>query len=127
MDITLPDGCGNAPRIGIVADIVGNWARSDRAALEDWLGEDATWTLVGAGTRRGRGAAAQVAPPFSPERMELTSIITHGRLASCDGFLEAGGERLCFSHALRFAGAAKTARIADVRSYCIREGGGTRG
>lgn len=119
MEIKLPTDCGNAPRIGIVGDFAVNWAKGDAESLSDWLAADARWALVGGDTHRGPEAAGEASPSFSPERVEVTSIITHGRLASCDGYLEAGGRRLGFSHALRFATTSKTAKIAELRSYCI--------
>lgn len=106
MDVTLPTDCGNAPRIAIVSDIVTYWARDDRASLAEWLGDDATMP----------------APPWQPDSLEVLAVITHGRLASCDGVLSAGDRQLAFSHVFRFASTSKTAKVADVRSY---SGGGT--
>lgn len=119
MDIVLPSGCGNAPRIDVVGDFAVNWAAGEEAAVAEWLTDDAAWTLVGGDTYSGTDAAAMTAPPFKPERVELLSIITHGRLASCDGYLEAADKRISFSHAFRFASTSKTAKIAELRSYCI--------
>ena len=119
MDIKLPTDCGNAPRIGIVADFAVAWAKGDAPTVSSALAENASWTIVGGETFTGPAAAEQVSPPFLPERVELISIITHGRLASCDGYLEADGKRLNFSHAIRFASTSKTAKIAELRSYLI--------
>ncbi|MFE8885030.1 hypothetical protein ACFYLX_04195 [Pseudarthrobacter enclensis] len=119
MKITMPSDCGNAPRLGIVGDFAVNWAAGDAAALSLWLSDDARWTVVGAGIHSGPGAAGQAMPPFTPERVQVISVITHGRLASCDGYLEAGSRRVAFSHTFRFAGASKTAKVVELRSYCI--------
>lgn len=122
MEIKLPTDCGNAPRIGIVGDFAVNWAAGDTEAVAEWLADSVTWTLVGDATHAGPAAAREVAPPFSPRRVELVTIITHGRLASCDGFLEADGRRIDFSHSFRFASTAKIAKIVEIRSYCIPHG-----
>lgn len=119
MEIKLPTDCGNAPRIGIVGDFVVNWAKGDTEAVSEWLADDASWTLVGGDAPRGPEATQELHPPVSPDRMEVNSIITHGRLASCDGNLEGGGRRIDFSHAIRFASTSKNAKIAELRSYCI--------
>lgn len=100
MDITLPDGCGNSPRMALVADFVSAWARGEE--LDEWLREDVTWTVHG---EAGTGS----------ETLTVHSIITHGRLASCDGQLDGG----VFSHVLRFASTAKTAKIVEIRSYHV--------
>ena len=119
MKTTLPTDCGNAPRIGVVADVVTNWAQGDAEALAEWLTDDATWTLVGTTEHNGEDAALHVCPSDAATHLEVTSIITHGRLASCDGFLDTEKGRIGFSHAFRFASTSKTAKIKDVRSYCI--------
>ncbi|HLS15278.1 MAG TPA: hypothetical protein VK095_12280 [Beutenbergiaceae bacterium] len=119
MEIKLPADCGNAPRIVIMGDFAVNWARSDTEAISEWLATDATWTLIGGDRHSGPAAAREIGPPFSPDRVEIISITTHGRLASCDGYLEAGQRRIDFSHAIRFASTSKTAKIAELRSYCI--------
>ncbi|GFZ88041.1 hypothetical protein GNZ21_15095 [Nesterenkonia alkaliphila] len=119
MEIKLPADCGNSPRIGIVSDFAVNWAKGDAQSVSEWLTEDSVWTLVGGGSYSGPAAAEQVRPTFTPEHVEVVSVITHGRLASCDGYMETAGVRIDFSHVLRFASTAKTARIAELRSYCI--------
>lgn len=56
-------------------------------------------------------------PPWQPDRLEVLAVITHGRLAACDGVLSAGDKRLRFSHVFRFASTSKTAKVAEVRTY----------
>ena len=119
MEISFPAGCGNSPRIDIVSEFVANWAKGDAAAVAEWLSEDASWVVVGGESHTGPDSSQLTSPPFEAERMEVLSIVTHGRFASCDGYLEAGTARLGFSHVFRFAGAAKTARIVQIRSYRI--------
>lgn len=123
MEVILPADCGNAPRMVIVGDFIANWASGDHEALSTWLSEDASWTLVGTGTYSGPGSARDAIPQQSPDRLVFQSIVTHGRLASCDGYLQNGPDRTPFSHAIRFAGATKSAKIAEIRTYMIaREG-----
>lgn len=119
MEIELPSDCGNAPRIGIVSDFIVHWAAGDTEAVSAWLADDVRWTLVGNSVHDGPEAAREACPLFLPERVELISVITHGRLASCDGYLVAGAKRMDFSHAIRFSSTAKTAKIAELRSYLI--------
>lgn len=123
MEVTLPTDCGNAPRIGIVSEFVVAWASGEAESVSEWLTDEARWTLIGGETYSGADAATDVGPPFSPDHVEVISVITHGRLASCDGYLEAAGQRLDFSHVLRFASTSKTAKVAEVRSYCIETPG----
>ena len=119
MQITLLTDSGNAPRIAIVSELAANWATGEAAAIAEWLTNDESWLLIGADTHRGPEATGPVIPRLIPDHVEVTSILNHGRLSCCDGHLEAGSRRIDFSHALRFASTSKTAKIAEVRSYCI--------
>ncbi|SLM99978.1 nuclear transport factor 2 family protein [Brevibacterium yomogidense] len=119
MEITLPTDCGNAPRIAIVSDFVVAWAAGDIDAMSPWIADDVSWTIVGAETHQGPDAAEAVVPEVSPERVDIASVITHGRLASCDGFLDDGTTRISFSHAFRFSNTTKTGCVAEVRTYLI--------
>jgi hypothetical protein len=122
MEIKLPTDCGNAPRIGIVGDFAVNWAAGETESVAEWLAEDARWILVGGNAQEGTEPADAVPVPFLPERVEVISIITHGRLASCDGYLERQDKRMSFSHVFRFTSTSKNAKIAEVRSFCIQSG-----
>lgn len=121
MKVTTPSDCGNVPRLLIVADIAQHWAAGDTEALELWLTEDAQWAVVGGETVTGRTEAAQQRPPVDPQRLEIITVITHGRLASCDGVLDDGERTYAFSHVLRFAGTTKTAKVAEIRTYLIEQ------
>lgn len=125
MQIDLPSDCGNSPRMVIVGDFTSRWAVGDVAGCEEWLTDDSRWTLVG---RREATLESDDAPaprvlarPLEPERVEVLSIVTHGRLAACDGYMVREGERIDFCHMFRFAGATKTAKITEIRTY-IAEG-----
>lgn len=118
MKVQIPDDCGNAPRIGVVADVVSAWARNDTEFLSNWLADDVTWSIIGQGTVSGPQALDYFVPDIEAEALILHSVITHGRLASCDGTIE-GDKRLSFSHAFRFKTTAKTSKIAEIRTYCI--------
>ena len=121
MKFTLPSDCGNSPRMQIVGDFISSWVKGETEGVAAWLADDVAWTVVGDDTYEGPGAAEKTGPSFVPERGEVTSIITHGRLASCDGYLECGSRRLDFSHSFRFASTSKTAKIAELRSFCIEK------
>lgn len=119
MKITAPTDCGNAPRIRIVTDFITWWAGGDTEQLSEWLTNEASWTVAGQEPNEGAIDLSAVLPPFTVAHVDIRSVITHGRLASCDGTVTAGDTRLEFSHAFRFASTAKTAKIAEVRSYLV--------
>lgn len=123
METVLPAGCGNAPRVSIVADVVSAWARNDDAALAALSADEALWTGDGTGADAdARALAARLGPDASVQRLEFDDIITHGRLASCTGRLviaggDGGGRRIEFSHHLRFRSAGRTAPLVEVRTF----------
>ncbi|MFC7457103.1 nuclear transport factor 2 family protein [Brachybacterium sp. GCM10030267] len=118
MEMTMPGDCGNSPRMAIVADVAAAWASGDHDAIREWLTDDARWVRVGAdGPDASHGGPAIVPPPFEAERGEILTVVNHGRGAACDGYLIRGEDRADFCHVLRFAGAARTARIREVRTY----------
>lgn len=122
MKITLPTDCGNAPRIDILGEFVTHWASGGIDRLRRWLADNATWSIAGRASSDGPVDLNAIVPGFAVEVLEVRSVITHGRLASCDGTLTAGDTRLDFSHTFRFASTAKSAKVAEVRSFCISSG-----
>lgn len=119
MKCILPPDCGNSPRITVVGEFVRNWARREVDAVADRLADDAEWTIVGSARHSGAAVAAAACPDRVPDQLVVTSIITHGRLASCDGYLETDGVRTDFSHVFQFASTSKTAAIRELRTYLI--------
>lgn len=124
--------------MALVADLITAWATGDEASVHEWLVEGARWVLVGAqrpgeapgeadgtadGTADGKAADDDgaidviVPPPFEADRGEILTVLNHGRLAACDGYLLRGAERVDFCHVIRFAGASKTAKIREIRTY----------
>lgn len=115
-----PD-CGNAPRKEVLRDLVVALAEGNDETVAALVGEDVEWNLVGDTVLRGREAVRAWAADL-PEAKEVAfgSLITHGREAGVDGTIEAAdGTRYAFCHVLRFPGTARTAKIAEIRSYVL--------
>ena len=115
--MTIPEDCGNSPRMAIVPDIVAAWAAGEEATVREWLRDDAIWILVG---EDGPAPGGVPPPPLAAERGEILMVLNHGRLAACEGYLVRGEERADFCHMIRFTGATKTARIREIRTYLQR-------
>lgn len=119
MKISLPPDCGNAPRMVLIGEFVENWAGGNADAVAGGLADDVRWTVIGKGTYTGPQSLEAAIPLSRPSRVEVHTIVTHGRLASCDGYLEKGASRVAFSHVFRFVSTSKTAKIAEIRTYMI--------
>ncbi|MGO2821706.1 MAG: hypothetical protein ACTIA5_12980 [Brachybacterium tyrofermentans] len=148
MDLRTATDCGNSPRMALVAEVITAWASGDDALVQEWLAVDARWVLVGAqdpgdaassadGDTAGSDSngdtkntstndsasdspkGAIVPPPFDADHGEILTVLSHGRHAACDGYLVRGEERVDFCHVIRFAGATKTAKIREIRTYLL--------
>ncbi|MHA7262906.1 hypothetical protein ACX80W_06830 [Arthrobacter sp. TMN-37] len=119
--LTEPAGCGNAPRQLIIRDVVLALAAVDEPQLRRLLAETVRWDLPGAESIEGMDAlTGRLSRQDEVAGIALASILTHGREGSADGVLTfAGGARQAFCHVLRFASAAKTAKVTGIRSYLI--------
>ncbi|MGO1480005.1 MAG: hypothetical protein ACTHWF_02665 [Brachybacterium sp.] len=117
MEIKIPEDCGNSPRMTIVADIAAAWANGEEATVREWLRGDAVWTLVGSDSPAADG---YVPTPVDADSGEILTVLNHGRLAACDGYVVSGGERIDFCHMIRFAGTTKTAKVREIRTYLQR-------
>ncbi|WP_018296447.1 hypothetical protein [Corynebacterium lubricantis] len=119
MKVHLPTDCGNAPRIQIVGQFATDWAGQQLDQVTDWLHEEIVWEIVGEKTHEGPAAANEALPGEVPEELNVNAIITHGRLASCDGTLVYPNKVIEFSHVFRFASTGKTAKIKSIRTYLV--------
>lgn len=101
--------------MGIVGEFVSRWMEGAEDEVRVWLADDAEWALVTAADDVAEGAIPW--PPVEAERAEILSIVTHGKLAACDGYLIRADRRVDFCHFLQFVNTAKTAKISEVRTY----------
>lgn len=108
MEFTIPENCGNSPRMTIVAELARAWGEEDRSHVDEWLEADASWTVYPEEMPRGF------------ERLWLQNVVTHGRVGSCDGVaVRPDGSRVRFAHFFQFASTAKTARVRGATSYVV--------
>lgn len=118
MDVQLPNGCGNAPRVGIVNDLVTHWAAADTDSLTPWLAPSGiTWFVNGTEIIVTAANSATVCPADTPVGLEIRSTITHGKTAACEGTLHTDTTPIDFCHVITFTGAGKTAKVAGIRSF----------
>lgn len=123
MKISLPNDCGNAPRIAIVGEFVATWATRDTEAMATWLTDDSTWRVAGREAASAAVVTNFACPDVLPHLLEVNTIITHGRRASCDGFVDSEAGRMHFSHVFKFASTSKTAKIREAQTYLVEHPG----
>lgn len=119
--VRMPNDCGNAPRKALIRDFTIALYRRNANDLMAWLKDNVLWEVVGSGVLAGidEVQAWLLAEPATTE-LSVNTIITHGWECGVDGtIVRAGGLSAGFCHILLFAGAAKTAKIKEIRSYLI--------
>ncbi|MGO3148018.1 MAG: hypothetical protein ACTIJ6_10110 [Leucobacter sp.] len=116
MKITIPEDCGNSPRMDIISQASVEWAAGNTELLQSRLTDEFRWVLVGS-----NGGEDNVIPqlPGDAESIEIHTTINHGKAAACEGFMRIGNTRVDFCHIFYFTGAAKSAKIAEVRTFLI--------
>lgn len=120
MEITIPEDCGNSPRMEIVSQVSVEWAERKTDALHARLADGFQWTFVGAGDDpSGHTGGAIPDLPGAVESIEILTAISHGKTAACEGIMHIENKRVDFCHIFRFSGAAKSAKIAEVRTFLI--------
>ena len=120
MEVVCSVNCDNSPRMALVRDFAIEWARHNADALHAWLANDARWRIVGDGHDGDGDDPPLRLPPVEPETLEIFTVMSHGKVASCNGMLVSGPTRIDFCHVFRFTGATKTAKVAEITSYHIQ-------
>lgn len=95
--------------MALVADLAVAWAADDKDTLEQWLADDPSWSTFG-----------PALPETAISEVVVLGAITHGRAASCDGYLEftdSEQPRVRFSHVFAFSSPTKTAKVKAIRNY----------
>src|SRR5690625_293942 len=119
--VDVPDSCGNAPRRAILRDFTISLYAKQMHELSELLKDDVQWHLIGSQVLAGaEQVLGWVAEEPAVVKLTIHTIITHGREGGVDGVIErADGTVAAFCHVIAFAGATKTAKIREIRSYAI--------
>lgn len=119
--VRIPDNCGNAPRKIIVRDFLIALYSRNSFDVTEMLTPNICWEIVGVSSLDGIDSVRDwLLAETAPTELHINTIITHGRESGADGnIVFANGTVLRFCHMLMFAGAAKSAKITEIRSFCI--------
>lgn len=117
MKFEMPGNCGNSPRMQTVAEFARAWGEADTEFFGEWLSPEPEWVVV-----PGEPSTSDVMGNLRGDLAELQilDVVTHGKFGSVDGVGHTeAGERICFAHFLVFTSAAKSGKIAEVRTYLV--------
>lgn len=116
MEIQFPTGCGNSPRITIVNDFVTAWAGKDMKTLGAWLADDAIWQVIG---KSDTTQFSEVVLEDDVTSLTIDTTITHGKLASSDGWAKTVHGRVDFNFVITFKNAVKASPIRSVKLFLV--------
>ena len=119
MKFEMPGNCGNSPRMQTVAEFARAWGEADSEFFGQWLSAEPEWAVL-----PGEASTSDVMNNLRGdiEELQILDVVTHGKFGSVDGVARTkSGERLHFAHFLVFTSAAKSGKIASIRSYLVGE------
>ncbi|WP_396277603.1 nuclear transport factor 2 family protein [Glutamicibacter creatinolyticus] len=121
LEIIEPENCGNAPRAQVIRDLAVAVQSKDAEHLAQWLADDVQWEIVGFQRLSGLTEVLKwVTNARDNTQLRINSILTHGREGSVDGRVtNVQNISVAFCYMIRFTSTAKTAKIAQVRSYLV--------
>lgn len=121
MKTTLPVDCENSPGTTLIIRVVTHWAAGEAASMVEFLTDDIAWKIVGNEHVYGKKDLGELVPSSDVEALNVTSIVTHGRLGSCDGYLKSSSGYVAFSHIFRFGSGTERSAIKAARTYLIND------
>ena len=117
MKFEMPQYCGNSPRMQVVADFARAWGEADEGFFGTWFVGEPSWEP--AAKEEGSSAVIQALPLRGDlAELQVLAVVTHGKYGAVDGTARTeSGERFRFAHVLEFTSAAKSGKVAAVRTY----------
>lgn len=117
MKFEMPGNCGNSPRMQTVAEFARAWGEADSEYFGEWFSGEPEWAVL-----PGEASTSDVMNNLRGdiEELQILDVVTHGKFGSVDGTARTkSGDRLHFAHFLVFTSAAKSGKIASIRSYLV--------
>ncbi|MCG3402355.1 hypothetical protein K0017_08520 [Staphylococcus massiliensis] len=113
--------CDNAPKARTIKAYLIASAACDKDKLDALLSDSLTWHVPGDLELSGKAAFIKALKDNKQDvkSLEITSILTHGKLASAHGVLTTSDATIYFASFFEFEGHKKDAKIQDITSYVI--------
>lgn len=124
VQVICEENCNNAPKKQLLRDLMTALVNNDIAFFIEWVTEDVVWKIVGKHHILGSDSVKkelQKIHDLNITLLHIDNIITHGNVASLNGFIERENmEPIHFCHVYRFNGFGKKAKIKTITSYIIK-------
>lgn len=116
--------CNNAPKKALLKDLMIALVNDDVATFLDWLHDDITWEIVGDRIFESKNVIEEEFQKINDLNIEILNIhhiITHGNVASLNGFIQLADKKtIHFCNVYQFGGFGKKAKIKEITSYIIQ-------
>lgn len=121
--MTVPEGCGNSPKILFVKDFIVATVSADRAFVERNTTDDIRWDLVGGQCISGKQdvlAELQRLRGDEVVGLSINTIVTHGYSGAANGVLQfRDGKTIAFCDIYQFRASTNNAPIKAITTYAI--------
>lgn len=121
MKIKIPKGCDNAPKKQTIIAFNSAFAEVNIDKVLSFLSDKVVWEMVGNQTIIGKTEVRKILEnqvEYKAKGLTIEHIITHGALASADGFLDMGKITVAFCDIYEFTSAGSHT-IKSIKSYIM--------
>lgn len=123
--VICEENCNNAPKKQLLKELMTALVHNNIDYFIEWLTDDIHWKIIGEHEVFGLETIEkelQQITKLNITLLHIDNIITHGNVASLNGFFERNdAEPIHFCHVYRFSGFGKKAKIKEITSYIIIE------
>ncbi|GHE31673.1 nuclear transport factor 2 family protein [Sphingobacterium griseoflavum] len=122
MKTSVPNYCGNSPKMQFIADFNLAYAASDIASALSFLHEDIQWEIIGEQMMHGHDAVRDFIEKnanLSVISFELQDVLSHGKLGSACGQLKLSNETIHFADFYEFSSHSAKATIKRIKTFAL--------
>lgn len=122
MQTNIPAYCGNSPKMQLIVDFNLAFAKASTAEVLEYLHPDIHWEMIGDKLLEGHDAIAAFITKNANLQVKswtITSVLSHGKLAACQGSMEIGRQTIHFADFYEFASHAAKAKIISIKTLAI--------
>lgn len=119
----IPEMCNDSPRRKLIVQLHIGFAEGRMAKVMPFLSDDVVWDMAGGKTLHGSGEVSDFLLRLQQQkadRLVIQHMVTHGKLAACNGILQFGSRELRFAGFYEFTSAG-SATVKKITSYVLSQ------
>lgn len=115
----IPEMCNDSPRRKLIVELNVGFAEGNAAKVMPFLSDAIVWEMANDKILYGFEEVSdflEQIEKYKADRLVIRSMITHGKMAACNGLLKYGDEEVHFADFYEFTSAG-SATIKKITSY----------